>query len=185
MIYDIRSATPADIPGIARIHIDSWNSTYRGLIPQAYLDDLTLEGRELLWKASLPQPGRFTWVAQDVQDGIVAFAHAGPARGKDPGYDGELYALYAFDRHHRRGLGRRLLLIAAAALGAAGNHAMITWVLDGNPAGGFYAAMGGRRLGSKKFMMGGLFLTEHAYGWPDLKALLRPAPENRTAKQPG
>lgn len=171
----IRPATEADIPGIARIHIDSWNSTYRGLIPQAYLDDLTLDGRERLWKASLPQPGRHTWVAEDVEDGIVAFAHDGPARGKDPGYDGELYALYALDGHQRRGLGRRLLLQAADALAAAGCRAMITWVLEGNPAGAFYAALGGRRLGSKKFMMGGVFLTEHAYGWPDLEALRRPA----------
>lgn len=163
----IRPGVPADIPGIARVHIDVWRTTYAGRIPAAYLDDLKLEGRESLWRSNFRNPMGPIRVAVEAEE-VVAFAYAGANRGKDTPFEGELYALYVVDRLHRRGVGRRLFLDCVGALRAEGRRSMVTWVLEGNPACGFYERMGGRPAGSKKFLMGGEFLTEVAYGWPDL-----------------
>jgi hypothetical protein len=45
----IRRARPADAPAIARVRIDSWRSTYRGIMPDAYLDGMQVEASTALW----------------------------------------------------------------------------------------------------------------------------------------
>jgi GNAT superfamily N-acetyltransferase len=166
---DVRVAVPADIPGIARVHFESWRTTYPGLIPAAYLADLTLEGRESLWRANFKAPLGPLFVAVDGPR-IVGFAYAGPCRAKDTPYVGEIYALYVLDDVQGRGVGRRLFRTGAEALLGLGLRSMVVWVLESNPSRGFYEAMGGRLAGAKKFLMGGAFLTEVAYGWEDVTA---------------
>src|SRR5438270_13538350 len=39
----IRPAGAGDAEAIARVRVDSWRATYRGMIPQAYLDAMKLE----------------------------------------------------------------------------------------------------------------------------------------------
>ncbi|MXY45544.1 MAG: GNAT family N-acetyltransferase, partial [Chloroflexi bacterium] len=54
-----------------------------------------------------------TKTKQGAQDGaIVGFAHAGPEREGETGYDAELYAIYLLQRHQSRGVGRRLTIAA-------------------------------------------------------------------------
>ena len=37
---EIRKATIDDVKAISRIHALSWKSAYKGIVPQAYLDEL-------------------------------------------------------------------------------------------------------------------------------------------------
>ena len=41
----IRVAQAGDEPAIAKVHIQSWQEAYKGLIPQDYLDQLSSELR--------------------------------------------------------------------------------------------------------------------------------------------
>ncbi|MRR32454.1 GNAT family N-acetyltransferase, partial [bacterium] len=41
----LRVATLADVPGIARVHVDSWLTTYPGLMPDSILANISLERR--------------------------------------------------------------------------------------------------------------------------------------------
>jgi len=47
----IRRATPADARAIAQVRVDAWRVTYRGMIPDAYLDAMTVDD-------SAPESGR-------------------------------------------------------------------------------------------------------------------------------
>jgi hypothetical protein len=49
MEVKIRKATADDAKGIARVHVDAWKSTYRGLVSDEYLDSLSYESREQMW----------------------------------------------------------------------------------------------------------------------------------------
>ncbi|MBK5442208.1 hypothetical protein JFU13_03915 [Peribacillus sp. TH24] len=49
----IREATLADAEGIAKVHVDSWKTTYANIIPDEYLNNLIYEGREQLWKENI------------------------------------------------------------------------------------------------------------------------------------
>lgn len=45
---NIRKANRDDAPGIAKVHVDSWRTTYKGIIPQSFLDELSYEQRTKL-----------------------------------------------------------------------------------------------------------------------------------------
>lgn len=47
---NFREANIGDAPGIAKVHVDSWRSTYKGIIPQSFLDGLSYEQRTKLWE---------------------------------------------------------------------------------------------------------------------------------------
>ena len=46
----IRPANLGDIPEISKVHIDTWRTAYRGLVPDEYLAGLTYEQREQRWR---------------------------------------------------------------------------------------------------------------------------------------
>jgi len=103
----IRRATVDDAPAIARAHVRSWGETYRGIVPDAYIDALDPARREAFWRQELGK-GHFALVAE--KEGAVAgFADGGPFRGEPVGIPGELYAMYLLAAHHRKGIGTRLL----------------------------------------------------------------------------
>ena len=49
----IRPARAGDAEAIARVRVDSWRETYRGMIPQSYLDAMKLEQSRALWEKVL------------------------------------------------------------------------------------------------------------------------------------
>ena len=84
----IREATHADIPAIARLHVDSWRTTYKGILPDEFLADLNYEMRERQWQRTLSEEGLdtgvFCYVAEDEPGHIVGFVAGGPERTGDP-----------------------------------------------------------------------------------------------------
>jgi GNAT superfamily N-acetyltransferase len=169
----IREARPEDAPAIARVHVDSWRSTYKGLVPDEHLAALSCERREQGWRDALSNPAHpsFVYVAEDEAGSVVGFASGGPEREGNPDYKGELYAIYLFDRSQRRGFGRQLTQAVARRLLNAGISSMLVWVLAGNPGRAFYEALGGQYLFEKKITIGEKELVEVAYGWQDIRTL--------------
>ncbi len=139
----LRDAGPDDAPAIARIHVEGWRTTYRGLFPDAYLDGLDEAGRAAHWRRGLPaKDGRHTIVALETDD-VVGFASGGPARGKH-GFDAEVYAIYLLSRVRRRGIGGRLMARMFARFRSDERKSAHLWVHVGNVAGeAFYRKLGG------------------------------------------
>ena len=52
----LRRATPDDAEAIARVRIDGWRRSYKGLVPQAYLDAMSVEASMPLWQRVLAAP---------------------------------------------------------------------------------------------------------------------------------
>lgn len=167
----IRPAGASDIPGIARVHVDTWRSTYRGIVAASHLANLSYEKSEDLWKGHVGRAAQLVTVAEE-EGRIVGFVHGGPNRGPEPEYRGELNAIYVLERHQRRGLGRRLTLALAELLEAASLRSMIVWVLRDNPARDFYKSLEGKPAGAKPITLGSQTLEEAGYGWTNLARLL-------------
>ncbi len=174
---EIRDARPDDVPTIAKVHVDSWRTTYRDVLPKSYLNDLSYDARETMWAGAFGADSQtFLIVAEDAGK-IAGFAAGGAARKDTPEaktYGGELYAVYMLESYQRRGLGRRLVAAVAEALIARGHSEMITWVLEDNAACRFYERLGGEFLGSKTVEIADMSLRAVAYGWPDASVLLKP-----------
>jgi GNAT superfamily N-acetyltransferase len=171
---EIRAAYPSDAAGIARVHVDSWRTTYRGIVPHDFLAALSYEQRERMWRGILsPASGSsFVYVAEDPGGQIVGFASGGPARDPDPDYSGELYAVYLLQDQQRHGLGRRLIGALVQQLIQAGMTSLLVWVLADNPARKFYEALGGQYVYDKWVSIGDARLVEVAYGWRDARILV-------------
>ncbi|KAF0820926.1 MULTISPECIES: hypothetical protein [unclassified Cytobacillus] len=45
----IRAAELSDAEGIAKVHVDSWRTTYKDIIPENFLENLSYQSREELW----------------------------------------------------------------------------------------------------------------------------------------
>jgi len=165
----IREAVPKDAGPIACVHVNSWRSTYAGLIPQAYLDQLDVKKRAERWEQILSstKPREANSVAEE-GGRIIGFSSVGPSRSPEFPYQGELYALYLEDGHQKKGIGKALFIEAIEQLRAQEMKSMLVWVLKDNPTCGFYEKMGGRRVGQKSEVIGGEEVIEVAYGWKRL-----------------
>jgi GNAT superfamily N-acetyltransferase len=169
----IRLATVEDARAIARVHVDSWRTTYSGLLSEAYLRSLSYEDRSARWARILrcSQRDEFVYVALGADGQIVGFASGGPERSRRTIYKGELYALYLLKHAQRSGLGRQLVLTVADHLIKQSTSTMLVWVLATNPACAFYRRMGGKYVRSKMEFIGEEMLREQAFGWKNLPAL--------------
>jgi ribosomal protein S18 acetylase RimI-like enzyme len=165
---DLRPAVPADARTLAEIHVAGWRFAYRGLVPDAELDALSVERREAMWSGVLARatsgPYR-VWVAER-EGRVVGFVSTGPSRDDDAA-DGaaELYAIYLDPAWVGAGLGRALTEQALADVAARGATHVTLWVLEGNArARTFYEKAGFALDGATKAaQFGEATLTELRY----------------------
>ncbi|HUA99505.1 MAG TPA: GNAT family N-acetyltransferase [Terracidiphilus sp.] len=175
MEFTIRSAALEDAHAVARVQVESWRTTYPGIVPLAFLASLSVEASAQRWREQLSSGNNPIFVAEDMGHPF-GFASGGPLRSPIPGYDGELYAIYLLRDSQRHGAGRRLVETIAGALRTRGFHGMAGWVLARNPAVGFYKALGGVQIARQPIAIGGAELEELAFGWPDLDLCLGAGP---------
>lgn len=169
-MIQIRMAGLEDAVGIATVHVASWRETYRGMIPDEFLNNLSIQRRTAQWENSLSDPAHTyhrAFVA--VMDGqIVGFANYGYAIETASDFRGELFAIYLLKSAHGRGIGGGLIRAAAGGLHDMGAESMLVWVLKENPTRKFYEHFGGEYLREKPIEIGGALVMEVAYGWREL-----------------
>jgi GNAT superfamily N-acetyltransferase len=165
----IRRAILADAPAIARIHVQSWQETYRGLVPDDYLNRLTVTDRERGHERQLAyEDGTATFLALDPTPSggaiPVGFAYCGRARGAPgPGW-GEIFALYLLDRAKGRGHGRDLMAASSDWFAERGGLPFMLWALTANfRATGFYRHLGGEPYADRLERFSGAVLPESAF----------------------
>lgn len=167
----IRKAKLEDAKGIARVHVDSWRTTYETIIPSEYLNNLSYESREKLWIDGIPKG--IVYVAEDEKGTIVGFSSGGKERtGKYVGFEGELYAIYILKEFQGKGIGKALVKPVVEELHNAGIESMLVLVLEDNNACHFYEALGATKLDSIEVEIADKKLIEAVYGWKDTKSLL-------------
>lgn len=137
-------ATASDAIAIAALHAQSWQSAYRGLVPDSYLDGPVVEERRRFWRARLADdsPDRLTLKAVHAGH-LVGFACV--LRDEDPAWGPLLDNLHVRPDLKGLGLGSRLLQACREwAAAVAPSSPMHLWVIEGNlPARRFYDRRGG------------------------------------------
>jgi GNAT superfamily N-acetyltransferase len=151
----IRRAQLSDALAIATVHVRSWQSAYRGLLPQDYLDGLDpgkrSAGAERIL-GELDWPRRGVLVAEDAGQ-VVGFTGFCPSRDADLDRRavGEVTTIYVLPAAWGRGHGRALMGAALDTLGQAAYGQAALWVLDTNQrARRFYEAGGWQTDGAAK-----------------------------------
>ena len=166
----IRAAIPEDAAGIARVHVESWRTTYPGIMPQAHLDELSYSEREASWRDILTSHGAYQsleYVAETDGGEIVGFVSGGAERSGDPDYQGEVYAVYLLQSVQRQGIGRRLVQTLARRLSEDGHRTLLIWVNAQNSARRFYEALGGQAACTGQREIRGITYDDIGYGWDE------------------
>jgi ribosomal protein S18 acetylase RimI-like enzyme len=184
----IRRARKSDATAIGRVYVETWQSTYAGLLPDEMLVRMSDARQTAWWSRALDdsRESRGIFVADDEDMGVVGFGSCGQVREIPEGLDGteqrvgEVYTLYVEPDFQNQGMGRRLLDAMFRQLQADGCDTVILWMLANNPSRFFYEGLGGAVVGRRLDRMSGTEVEEVAYAWRDLEMPLirrRLAPE--------
>jgi GNAT superfamily N-acetyltransferase len=167
--FAIRPATIKDAAEIARVQTSSWQTSYRGILPDSILDTMDTARRATMRREILMDGEALNLVAYDTTFGdLVGFCNAGRSRRQGP-KTGELYEIYIVDRAKRFGLGRELFESTTAWCRASQMTSLIIWVLEQNRhARRFYEAMGGREGQRIQSSVRGYPVIEQSYVWDAL-----------------
>jgi GNAT superfamily N-acetyltransferase len=170
----IRLATAADAPAIAEVRVNAWRTTYRGMIPDAYLDAMKVEDSAAMWDRVLTAgPNTVSVFVAEIDGRVVGFASGVTKPEAKHGFDSELTGIYVAREAQGAGIGKRLVAAVAAAQRSHGATGMIVWVIAGNKiARAFYEALGGALVLEQPFTWDGMDLVEAGYGFRDLSALI-------------
>jgi L-amino acid N-acyltransferase YncA len=171
MNLTIRKAKIEDAGAIAHVQVESWKTTYAGIVSNVFLTSLNKEERMQSWQEQILADNVSIFVAED-ETGIFGFAAGGEVREKLDDYDAELYAIYLLHERQRQGAGRALCVTLASALQTTGFTSMLVWVLEQNPSVSFYERLGAVQVARKVIDIGGADLQELAFGWPSLDPLI-------------
>lgn len=130
----VRPAAVEDAPQMARVHVRSWQQTYRDLVPDALLDDPGLLGaRERFWTVALSDErwsSNRTAVAE-LDGTIVGIAMSGVSQDADATWAVQLhviYVIYVDAAQHGSGAAAALLDAVLPA-----DESAVWWVAERNP----------------------------------------------------
>lgn len=144
----VRLANPADADDLGAVSARAFEATYRGIVPDAALDEWIHDGAAS-WRAALekraPDSPSRAWVA-DRDGSVIGYATTSPARANwlpPPDGAGELTNLYLDPDVIGTGVGRLLYDHAAADLRERGFDPLVVWAFrDNSRARRFYEARG-------------------------------------------
>lgn len=149
----VRKAKLSDVKAIATVHITTWQDAYRGLIPDEYLDALSIDERELKWKLILSdkqhEPIHLVGLVDGKIQGWASFYHCRDADAKATW--GELGGIYIHPSAQHLGLGSLLMQAGLVKLKLRGYACATLWVLQSNQkARAFYESKGWKVEGKTK-----------------------------------
>ena len=160
----LRPATVADAALIASIHSTSWRATYRGLLPDAFLDgEVTLE-RAAYWQARMRAPDGERRMVVIAELGGEPIGFMCVERQPESAWGVLLDNLHALPGYQGIGAGKLLMRAAKDWASAQGDAQLYLYVLEGNmPAIGFYERQGWQFAGAQPDRMGGVDITALRY----------------------
>lgn len=156
----IRQAKIGDEKEIAKIIIDSWKVSYRGIIEDDYLDKLNYkikEEKQRKYITEQKKKGYYIYVYKDdIINKILGFIILGPPQKKEIiNFDMEIYELYIEPNNKFKGIGTKLINFAKKEMILLGFRNICLRCLSDNLLGiRFFLKMGGVILKEENLVVG-------------------------------
>lgn len=172
MEIHIRRAIKDDIPGIAKVHVDSWKTTYKGIFAEKILANITYEQREKLWENIFQQEDKhqYRFVAETLDGTIIGFIDGGVERSGAYNCDGELYAIYVLQQYQGLKIGKRLVQVFLSECKKNNMQSLLVWVVTNNPSKKFYEKYSPEKIDTK--FLERLNVEETAYCWRNINNII-------------
>ncbi|MCM3172930.1 GNAT family N-acetyltransferase [Paenibacillus sp. MER 99-2] len=168
----IREATIHDAEGIAKVHVDSWRTTYKGIIPEEFLKNLSYEQRTELWINNIKRTDSFVVIAENTEGEIIGFADCWKRETNTIPDSGDLTSIYILDEYQGQGVGKELLKHLFFRFNSLGYQKIFVDVLEDNKTRFFYEYYGAHLSTSVQIKIGGKILNELIYEWDNVDEVL-------------
>ena len=162
MEYQIRKMTKEDCEAVTHVITIAWNESYRGIVPDDFLDRMYLNEKE---RAENSRRGfddnDSRQFVLEADHRIAGYMNAGLTDDSEYKACGEIFAVYLLKEYKSHGFGREMIGTGIKELRKMGCDKMLIGCLAGNPANGFYEHIGGRIIKQRIFER--LQLSENVY----------------------
>ncbi|MED4128165.1 GNAT family N-acetyltransferase [Shouchella miscanthi] len=153
----LRKASEADVNGIASVHVQSWLTTYTGIIKAEILAGVSVENRAKSWLHHVKDEDQLIYVCE-IDGHIVGFTSARQSTAL-------ILTLYILEAYQGEGIGKMLIQTILKELASLGHQTATVEVLEANKSKSFYERMGANLIEKKsvpQYGEGNVLLT---YRW--------------------
>lgn len=134
---NIRKANSQDAQDIGKVHVDSWRTTYKGILPDDFLNNLSYEQRTELWKKNISDATNYVLVAENEQNEIIGFATGATRKTNSVPNATDLTSIYLLEEYQGIGIGKQLLTEIFAYFKLKGYEKVFVEVLAENKTRNF------------------------------------------------
>jgi len=123
----IRKALSEDVYDYTKCHISIWQSAYKGIVPDDYLDNMSLEIEQRVekYKSTLSNPGYCEYYCVMLSSKMIGFIAMNPCTR-------EIWAIYLSDEFWGNGYGQEMLDFSINKLKQIGQGEISLWVFENN-----------------------------------------------------
>lgn len=159
----------ADKECIAKVHVASWRTTYKGIIPDTFLANLSYEQFTAIWDENLKREDNFIIVVENDEGEIVGFADSYKKESNKEENAIDLTSIYLLETYQGRGLGKLLLKKLFTHYKDQGYTKVFVEVLEDNKTCYFYEYYGAEFVKTVQIKIGGKVLNESIYVWQSVE----------------
>lgn len=168
----IRKANISDASGIAKVHVDSWRTTYKGIIPQSFLDGLSYEQRTKLWENNISDKPSMIFVAENEGE-IIGFVTGGTRNTNEEAGASDLTSIYLLEEWQGKSVGKKLLNQIMIDFLEQGYQKIYVDVLAANKTRQFYQYYGAEYVKTVQLNIAGKILDEEIYVWNNVEKVIQ------------
>ena len=168
----IRKATIGDLKGIAKVHVDTWRTAYKDIIPDSFLASLSYEKRETVWALNLNEVDNVVFVAENDAGEIIGFASTNRRKENEDIESIDLTSLYLLEAYQGKGIGKMLLQALFEHYKTKGYKRVYVDVLAENKTRHFYEYYGAEFVKELNIKIGDKVLVEYVYVWNSIEDVL-------------
>jgi ribosomal protein S18 acetylase RimI-like enzyme len=128
-VATVRDAVAKDARAISEVQVLGWQHAYKGILPDEFLEELSVERRETWWQHQIQVGALSVAVAEDDDRRVVGFVSCG--RSGHP-HEAELYAIYLHPARIGQGFGRSLMEAAESTMREQSYQQAVLWVFADN-----------------------------------------------------
>lgn len=148
----IRKAIKDDSYNIAKLIVSGWQTAYKGLIKDEFLNSLSAGTMAPNWERNiLSQDENMNIYVYEENNKIIGVIRFGKPTDNLESYNAEIHAVYVEPTLKRKGIGSKLFKCAKNYFKERNKTNMIIWCLKDNiPSIKFYEKMGGTIVSARK-----------------------------------
>jgi len=130
----IRKVLPEEANDYTACHINCWQATYKGIVPDDFLTNMLdeIEERTERCKKSLQEPGDYEFYCVIYDNKMIGRLIISKSKDEDKPDAGDICAIYLLKDFWDKGYGREMMDFAITKLKRLGYKEVIIWVLEDN-----------------------------------------------------